>query len=202
MKRLLALPGIHYVFSRFGSTPLRQAAYDAKYIYGTWRTVHSDKPVMLTSLVMQHLNGGRMLDLGCGEGSLAAALRCDSYSEFIGVDLSPVAISIANSRNCPNAVFICSDIREYIPDGIFNVIMFEESFYYLPSSCQINELSRYKSCLTDGGVVIITTSNMGRFKNSLLAIRKEFNTILHDQLFPGSSRHLMVIGNVNKATAI
>jgi 3' terminal RNA ribose 2'-O-methyltransferase Hen1 len=41
----------------------------------------------------------RVLDLGCGEGNLLAALRADSqFTEIVGVDVSPGALTVARRR--------------------------------------------------------------------------------------------------------
>lgn len=52
----------------------------------------------------------RIVELGCGEGAVAAALaRHDFFADFRGYDISPSGIEEASARNVPLASFTTSD---------------------------------------------------------------------------------------------
>lgn len=54
-----------------------------------------------------------VLDIGCGEGNLAAMLSFAGASQIVGVDYSEEAINLANSRiSLGNVNFIYSDYKK------------------------------------------------------------------------------------------
>lgn len=78
----------------------------------------------------------RVLDLGCGDGSLLAALRDERECEVRGIDIAPGAISIAQSRGIDA---ICGDIDTFdeneqigsIIDASYDVVTFSKSIQYI-----------------------------------------------------------------------
>ncbi|QDI82185.1 class I SAM-dependent methyltransferase [Methylorubrum populi] len=63
--------------------------------------------------------GSSVVDLGCGYGRVAADF-IDSGYEYLGVDVSPVAISQAKDRE-PRGKFIVSDLSNWADTGKFHV---------------------------------------------------------------------------------
>ena len=56
--------------------------------------------------------GLRVLDIGCGEGNLAAMLSFKGALKIDGIDFSAEAIALAKSRlNIPNVNFFCEDYK-------------------------------------------------------------------------------------------
>ncbi|MFQ5923503.1 MAG: glycosyltransferase [Anaerolineales bacterium] len=66
--------------------------------------------------------GQRVLELGCGPGDLLAA--CEPV-EGVGVDFSGAMLQQARARH-PSLTFVHSDILEYEPDGIFDVVIMSD----------------------------------------------------------------------------
>ena len=66
--------------------------------------------------------GQRVLELGCGTGDLLAA--CEPV-EGVGVDFSGEMLRQARHRY-PGMAFVHSDILEYEPDGIFDVVIMSD----------------------------------------------------------------------------
>jgi SAM-dependent methyltransferase len=71
--------------------------------------------------------GSRVLDLGCGDGSLLASLR-PSYG--VGIDVSMSALQKAR-RQHPDIHFICADVEELPLDGPFDYIVVSNVVGYL-----------------------------------------------------------------------
>jgi len=69
----------------------------------------------------------RVLDLGCGNGSLLASLR-PSYG--LGVDLSPLAVGAAK-RRYPQLHFVCADIEQLPLEEPFDYIVVSNVVGYL-----------------------------------------------------------------------
>ena len=72
-------------------------------------------PGLLRILAASGHPGGCVVDLGCGSGLWAAALRAAGY-EVLGIDLSAAIVAIARAR-VPEATFVgCSDAA--IPSAV------------------------------------------------------------------------------------
>ena len=92
-----------------------------------------------------------ILDVGCGEGVLQE--RC-SYSRYVGIDMNSTAIGRAKAREDSKTEFILSSARDYTPkDVVFDVIVFNESLYYIQNP--IDVLQQYRSYLASEGIVIV-----------------------------------------------
>lgn len=111
----------------------------------------------------------RVLDLGCGNGSLSNLIAQQGY-EVIGMEESPSGVEIAQ-RNFSGCHFIQGSIysppRIYLDnsfDAVISVEVIEHLFYP-------KELPRLaKKCLKPGGKLIVTTPYHGYFKNLVLAL--------------------------------
>ena len=97
--------------------------------------------------------GGSVLDVGCGDGILRTHLHADSFSRYVGVDF-PQAIDRARQREDARTSFVASDMRAFTPAERFDVIVFNESLYYVDDA--IAELDRYAAFLGPGGVFLVS----------------------------------------------
>lgn len=111
----------------------------------------------------------RVLDLGCGNGSLTHVIA-QHGCEVIGVDTSAPGIAIAR-QSFPECEFIQADIYE-LPDpemvASFDVVLAIEVIEHLLYPKEIARAAR--KCLKPGGRLIISTPYHGYLKNLLLAI--------------------------------
>ena len=189
--KILIIPGIHYVITRYAPNTMKRLAFEQKMKQGIWDYTVSDKSDELLNAVQKHTRNGNILCLGCGGGSLAAALPVDSFERFIGVDISREAIKKAKKYENEKIKFELDDIRSFHSDLHFDVIVFEESLYYVPSFQRLKMLKRYKEYLTDEGVFIVTTDQYNRFKKMITMIRKQFKMI-EEKFFRNSSRHMCI----------
>ncbi len=77
----------------------------------------------LRTFLEQHPARGRLVDLGCGEGSMAS-LAADLGYLVTAVDSAPSAISKARETHChPNLEFLCADVTDLdaLPSDAFDV---------------------------------------------------------------------------------
>jgi len=192
MKRILSLKGILYLTTRYGNIHLRRLAFDSYYESGKWdylETTHS-KDVVQT--VEQYLNKGTLLDIGCGPGIISKILHPDSYSYYLGIDASENAIQRAIKFTNKKVQFRVEDFHNAtnFNQDFWDVILFEESLYYLPSGytdfCQ-----KLKKLLTYKGVFIVTIADTARYHSIITGIRTEFN-VIEDRLLCNSQRILLV----------
>lgn len=93
----------------------------------------------------------RVLDVGCGDGILQQRL---AYERYLGIDASPEAIATARDREGERTAFLCADAQDVALDGEFDLIVFNESLYYLPEP--IEALAHYRRSLAPGGVIVVS----------------------------------------------
>ena len=191
LDKLLVSKGFHYIITRYTPNRIKRLAFEQKMKQGIWDNTVSDKSDELLTAIRYHARKGNILCLGCGGGSLVAALSSDSYDNFIGVDISREAIKKAKLYESEYIKFELGDIRSFKTDLKFNVIVLEESLFYVPSFQRVKMLKRYKKCLTNEGVFVVTTDNYYRFGRMIKKIRQQFN-IIEDRFFSNSSRHMCI----------
>jgi len=97
---------------------------------------------------------GSVLDIGCGEGSLADFLSTDQQAGYVGVDLSREAI-LSAKRKRPTMKFVHSAAHKFHPKGhkTFKVISFADMLYYVDHKSVLEQYSGY---LAPEGIVIIS----------------------------------------------
>jgi SAM-dependent methyltransferase len=190
LNRLLALKGIHYLVTRFGSRSLRSLAFDEKYRRGNWDH-HNDGGSELTSIVLRHLRNGDLLVLGCGSATVLDGVETSGLNSALGVDLSREAIRLASRFACARIHFLIQDMELLELTSSYDVILFSESLYYVPLYRQSALLQRLSNHLKEGGVFIVTLSEPKRYAEILNNIRGLFD-VQEDRPFVGSSRHILV----------
>ncbi|MGM4906869.1 class I SAM-dependent methyltransferase [Tardiphaga sp. 866_E4_N2_1] len=112
--------------------------------------------------------GGEYLDVGCGDGVLFERFKLLGYQRYVGIDISDVAIDRLCTYNDDRTNFIQADGNVHEPTGRFDVIVFNESLYYLRNL--IRSLERYAQSLKPGGSIIISTYTASR--RSLAVLRE------------------------------
>jgi len=89
---------------------------------------------VLRRVVQPYTTDKSVLELGCGEGHLTAAVFSNA-KRVRGIDISPVAVARAKARVLHNATFDVSDFLSADFSG-FDVIAAIECLYYLSTSEQ------------------------------------------------------------------
>jgi 2-polyprenyl-3-methyl-5-hydroxy-6-metoxy-1,4-benzoquinol methylase len=97
---------------------------------------------------------GSILDVGCGEGILQQRLGEQSYSRYVGVDISATAIGRAKTRESDKTLFIEADVEKYSLSESFDAIVFNEILCYIPNPVSL--LKHYESFLNKDGIYIIS----------------------------------------------
>lgn len=120
--------------------------------------------------------GSRILDLGCGNGSLIGAVRRSAW-EMHGVDASVSGIEMARLEH-PHVQFWTGDVTGSLdhlgcPLRYFDVVISTEviEHVYAPRKLALNALE----ALRPGGKLILTTPYHGYLKNLVLAISAHFD---------------------------
>jgi SAM-dependent methyltransferase len=135
-----------FVFRKSGgdllSSNFQLLPFDGLYILGDQLTrgaaaVMPPGPttVELLGVVSEHVQG-RVLDLGCGPGSLALATAHRGAEWAVGSDINPRAIQMAefNARlnQVPNVTFVVGDLAEPVRGQHFDLVIAQPPFMVQP----------------------------------------------------------------------
>jgi 2-polyprenyl-3-methyl-5-hydroxy-6-metoxy-1,4-benzoquinol methylase len=154
----------------------KKISWDWKYRIGKWNFMGKEQlrynaiVDLLKSCEIQNL---RILDLGCGYGSLNDYLKNTEYEFCLGIDLSSNAISKAKKENYKNAKFLVADIHQFKTEEKFDVIIFNEVLYYLDNQMEIVE--KYSSFLNEKGYFIF--SFYGVREDLILKLKSKYELI-------------------------
>lgn len=197
MKRLRKLfsirPILYYLCTRFGSRSLRSWAFDRQSGKEGWNSLDKTHSSEVVRVVEKYARQGRILDLGCGTGTLAERLIPQSFESYLGVDVSPTAMGLAKKRKSGKVNFEIGDLQHYKCKEKYDLIVFEESLYYVPFFRR-RLLRRYARCLRPGGLFIVTVAHPDQFKGMIRMIRKNFY-IIEDRFTSPSGGRLLLVFN-------
>lgn len=161
----------------------RGDVWDAMYGAGRWCCLHGVRQVPHNSVVVGYLRhyklGGSVLDVGCGDGALLPALRTCGYSRYVGIDVSTAAIDRIADQRDDRTSLIVGDAECARPPGRFDVVLFNESLYYLSNPLEV--LRRYSRDHAElNGILIVSLSDRSpRTRSVVREIRKRM-LVLHD----------------------
>lgn len=190
IKKVFAHRGIHYILTRFGGPVLRRQAFDQKYNSGHWNYFDKEDRTEIVKVIEKYARYGHILDMGCGTGTLASMINPDAFEYYLGVDASEEAISRAQRHRSKKIHFVVSDIQSYRSKGTFDIIVFEESLYYIPF-CRLRLLQRCARWLRPKGVLVVSVADPRRFGRMVKMIRRNFQ-IVDERHFSNSQRLFLV----------
>lgn len=156
----------------FGDSPKAKSTWDAEYGDGRWAYMRQQRELARYWTLIGYMDalgrGGEYLDVGCGDGVLFERFKPLGYHRYVGVDISDVAIEKLRLYNDDRTNFTQADGDVYAPAGRFDVIVFNESLYYLRDP--VRSLERYAQSLKPGGCIIVSTYTASR--RSLAVLRE------------------------------
>ena len=145
---------------QWGSSSQKRKLWDDEFAAGKWDFIENTSGDPIYSFIEKYCRSGSLLDLGCGSGNTGCELSSRAYADYMGVDISQVALDKASQRSVALKRgeinrYAQSDIVTYAPDRQFDVILFRECIYYIPEGKIPAMLNRYARYLKTGGVFII-----------------------------------------------
>jgi len=144
----------------YGTPRMKRSLWNNEFSRGRWN--RPDRPTrdFVYPFVEKYARHGDILDLGCGAGRAAIELDRTKYRQYVGVDVSDVALEAARDASARadrtgQNQFAQSDIATYTPAGDSDVILFMESLYYIPWRRIAAVLDGYARYLTPRGVFVV-----------------------------------------------
>jgi cyclopropane fatty-acyl-phospholipid synthase-like methyltransferase len=135
---------------------LKELVWDSQYKSGLWR--RPARSPLTIQKISELCAGGSLLEFGCGTGDLLGRLRRDICSRYAGYDVSHEAIkeALASVATDIEHTFQVGSMEDW--DGYrrkFDLILVEESLYYLSKPAAIRFLHRCRDSLTDTGRIFV-----------------------------------------------
>lgn len=148
-------PPLSYLFK---PPALDDATWDREYTEGHWAYLGDLAEMPRYALIagfMKFLQpAASVLDVGCGNGQLVDWVYRDNAQQYVGIDISKVAVEQARLKKVGQARFEVADGTNYRSEEKFDVIIFNEVLYYPSDPAAV--LNHYKSLLNPNGAFIIS----------------------------------------------
>lgn len=155
------------IIKRWGSRTLREKVWDSEYRHGDWPPCQDTQPPAVCEYIHRYANNGSVLDLGCGDGIIGAMLDETRYTDYIGVDISQIAIDSAMEASARlgrerRNRYVLADISQYAPPAPVDVILFRQSIYYLTATQIPETLANLRQHLKPHGAFIVVMADVSR----------------------------------------
>tara|TARA_R110002072_G_scaffold1587_1_gene13270 strand:+ start:66159 stop:66761 length:603 start_codon:yes stop_codon:yes gene_type:complete len=144
----------------------RRMRWNKQYKSGRWDSLQSEKEAKRYQQIVDFIEkyaikNPSIFDIGCGDGVLTQRMGEVSFSYFLGLDFSKVSIDLAKKKHLPKSDFVAADAITYKPTRNFDVVVFNEVFYYIHDSEKNNVLNRMLDHLNDNGIIITSIYREG-----------------------------------------
>jgi SAM-dependent methyltransferase len=148
------------LLKRYAPSGIKMVLWDQEFSGTHWDFIDNTAGDCVYPHLEAHLNNGSILDLGCGPGNTANELSETAYKTYVGVDISKTALRKGTRRSEQSGRgernhFVCGDFLSYLPNQQFDVILFRESMYHVPSGKVKDTFDHYSPFLKDGGVFVV-----------------------------------------------
>ena len=122
----------------------------------------------------------KILDIGCGTGSLLFILSKDKTLELHGFDLSEEMLKVAKEKlkNKANLKLIsATKFKKEYKKNYFDYIFISDAFHHLPSQEKV--INDSKILLRKGGKLIIEDFSFGKIGNKIFHLIEPGNSGMH-----------------------
>ena len=144
----------------------RRIRWNKQYRSGRWESLKSDIEAhrydqIIECIYKYSIEQPGILDLGCGDGVLNERMKDHHYEYFLGIDFSSVSIKKALVKELPRSEYRSIDIIRFDPSRNFDVIIFNEVFYYIPESEKGRVMDLMLDSLNENGIIITSIFREG-----------------------------------------
>lgn len=115
-------------------------------------------------IAASYYRGGKLLDVGCGDGRFCWRYGACDPSDYIGLDISPDLLATVRERTANRAVTLQSVAEQIpLPDASVDCVVCAECFEHLPDPEQA--MREFARVLRPGGRIVIQTPSALRLRN-------------------------------------
>ena len=100
----------------------------------------------------------KVLEIGCGNGTVVTLPVAELGYTVTGVDLHEPSIALANSKNCfENAQFLCKDLTEFTGDQLYDVVILSDILEHVEFPDELMTMAA--GFLKQNGLILISIPN-------------------------------------------
>jgi SAM-dependent methyltransferase len=158
---------------------LRRLVWNVEWAAGRWNSLDSAN-LLSVEIARKYARNGRIIELGCGSGALAASIGDQFYKDYKGIDISDVAIKRARSRRLDRCEFEVGPMESAHIEAA-DLIIIQEALYYLEPNQQMALLRKCLNGVAPDGAVYITVHDATQFV-SLLGRVREAGFVIEERL--------------------
>jgi 2-polyprenyl-3-methyl-5-hydroxy-6-metoxy-1,4-benzoquinol methylase len=169
----------------------RKQRWNKQYKKGRWDNLKNGRERIRYQKIADNIgkhskSASDILALGCGEGILLENLQDTDFNFFYGMDFSSVSIKKATNKKLKKSKFVCADIHTFTPESNYDVIVFNEAFYYIHETEKANVLKTVLSHLNENGILVISIYREGLgcweyFDDNPQLQKLDFETVTTDE---------------------
>jgi SAM-dependent methyltransferase len=161
------------------SVGLERLSWDRQFEAGFWhRGAYSPNTIRQVAGLCA---GGRLIEFGCGAGDLPYLLPPGSFTEYLGYDISTVAIRQARRRAAESGRtdvhYEQCDMAKWQGETPASLILLEECLYYLPPARIEKFLGRCCDSLAPGGSILVIVHSASKHAQTLEMCRRVCNVM-------------------------
>lgn len=147
---------------------VKRETWDKEFLSGRWNCLDENpteraRHAVIGMYCQKYFPDGKILDVGCGEGTLTDFLSEIQKQNYIGIDLSGEAIRIGSGKRT-ELKFQNIEAETFETNQKFDIIVFNEVLYYTEYE---NIFKKYSELLEPDGIVILS---LYRRKNKIYNI--------------------------------
>lgn len=185
-------PHLSRVFGRiFRTLGFRRFSWNEQYRAGLWQG--EARSATTIRMIEDLCHGGKMVEFGCGEGELPVILSPNTFREYLGIDISDVAIARARQRAAAAGLTSCSfeqgDMSTWRGSSEVDFILLEECLYYLNERCRLAFLAKCSVSLAAKGRILVVVHSKTKHGSTLQSCREVCQTI--SEVMVGSRCYLV-----------
>ena len=166
----------------WGASWVKRILWNREFADGHWDFIETTHGDMIYPVLEKYCAGGGLLDLGCGAGNTVNEVGKEAFSHYTGVDISDVALAKAAERTRgqnreAKAEFRQNAIESFRVDRKFEVVLFRESLFYVPTNRVIGVLEQHVHHLTENGVFVVRMYDGTRYDGMIQLIKERFDVL-------------------------
>jgi cyclopropane fatty-acyl-phospholipid synthase-like methyltransferase len=148
----------------------KQLSWDQQYKEGMWQRMECSPHTLM--LINKLVEGGRILQFGCGTGDLVHVLPASVYSHYLGIDISSAAIEkarkLADQAGLAKCAFEVGSMESWKGSlDPISLILLEECLYYLNGSAMKEFLVRCYDSLDKNGKLLVIVHDAKKHAKTL-----------------------------------
>jgi trans-aconitate 2-methyltransferase len=126
-----------------------------------------EQPFWDLAALLEPVAAPRVVDLGCGDGRLTAALheRCGA-AHTDGVDSSPAMLDAASAYARADVAFAAGDISEWQGDGL-DIVFSNAALHWVPDHARV--LTQWRDALAPGGQLAVQMPSNADYASHVVA---------------------------------